>query len=307
MKVAVTGGSGYLGGFIVDRLRADGHQVKLMIRHGLRDRPDVEYHAAILSPDTDYSPLLRDADALVHAAFDHVPGRYRFGEGDDLQGFLRANLFGSLALLTAARNLGVQRAVILSSRAVYGRQAPGAVLTEDIQTAPDTHYGAVKSALEAFASSLARQDGWPVCALRPTGIYGVTTPVDKSKWYGLVGDMLSGLPGPARGGTEVHGADVAAAINLLLAASEEAVAGQAFNCSDLYVTTRDIAAIVRDRSGHTIDIPHQPDDAGRFNAMDCTRLTGLGMVFGGEPLFRRTVEDLTDHHLDRRDRPAQLE
>lgn len=301
MRIAVTGGTGYVGGFIVDRLLADGHQVRLMVRQpDLRVLPKVETCTAGLSPDTEFAPFLEGVDALVHAAFDHVPDRYRRGEGNDLRGFLRTNLHGSLSLLITARKMGVPRAVILSSRAVYGRQAPGAVLREAMALAPDTHYGALKTALEAFASSLAFQDGWPVCALRLTGVYGVTSPIDRSKWFDLVADLLTGKPIPARGGTEVHGADVAAAVSLLLQAQDGVIAGQAFNCSDLYVTTRDIAARIRDYSGHPVELPGKPADAGVFNIMDCSKLADLGMTFGGKSALRRTIEMLVDHHLRKR-------
>ena len=298
MKVAVTGGTGYVGGFVVDRLLADGHNVKVMIRAPASSAGiDVETHIAELSPEVDFEPFLKGADALIHMALDHLPGRYRRGEGDDLRHFLHTNLSGSLALLTAAKKSNVSRAVILSSRAVYGKQKEATILTEAMAVAPDTHYGAVKAALEAFASSLAQQDGWPVCALRPTGIYGVAASVEQSKWYGLVGDLLVGNPVAARGGTEVHGRDVAAAISLLIDAPTNAVAGQAFNCSDIYVSTRDIAAIVSSRSGQPVDLPERPEDTDRFNVMDCSKLIGLGMAFGGEDLFRKTVETLTDSHL----------
>ena len=298
MKIAITGGTGSVGGFVVDRLIADGHKVRVMARAPVSIAGiDIETHIAELSPEADFTPLLKGADALIHMALDHVPGRYRRGEGDDLRHFLHTNLSGSLALLTTAQKLNVSRAVILSSRAVYGRQKEGTVLTEEMAVAPDTHYGAVKAALEAFASSLAHQDGWPVCALRPTGIYGVAASVEQSKWYCLVGDLLAGNPVAARGGTEVHGRDVAAAISLLIDAPTNAVAGQAFNCSDIYVSTRDIAAIVSSRSGQPVDLPERPEDTDRFNVMDCSKLIGLGMAFGGEDLFRKTVETLTDSHL----------
>ena len=298
MKIAVTGGTGYVGGFIVDRLLADGHEVRLMVRRpGTADGLDAETHLCELAPDADFTAFLDGADALIHAALDHRPGRYRGGEGDDLDSYLRSNLTGSLALLTAARNSGLARAVILSSRAVYGRQPPGAALTEDMAVAPDSHYGAAKAALEAFASSLAFQDGWPVCALRPTGVYGLAPEIERSKWFDLVGDLLAGRPVAARGGTEVHGRDVAAAVSLLLDAPAGTIAGQAFNCSDIYVTTRDIAAIVEGRSGQKVEPPGEPEDAGRFNIMDCSKLAMLGLAFGGDDLFRRTVAALTDHHL----------
>ena len=183
MKVAVTGGTGYVGGFIVDRLLACGHEVRLMLRNGGKPGWDVDSHRLELDPEADYRDLLRGADALVHAAFDHLPGRFRRGEGDDLHGFLRKNVAGSLELLAQARQSGVGRAVVLSSRAVYGRQPPGTALTENMAVRPDTHYGAAKAALEAFVSSLAGQDGWPACALRLTGVYGLVVPVDDQQSF----------------------------------------------------------------------------------------------------------------------------
>lgn len=297
MKIAVTGGTGYVGGFIVGRLLAEGHDVRLMLRPGgTPARWDLERHEVALDPDSDYGGFLRGADALVHAAFRHEPGHYRRGEGDDLPGFLRANVDGSLALLDQARKIDVGRAVLLSSRAVYGKREAGLVLTEDMAVRPDTHYGAAKATLEAFASSHARQDGWPVCALRPTGVYGITEPVERSKWFGLVGDCLSGKPLPVHGGTEVHGYDVALSILRLLQAPEGEMAGKAFNCSDLYVSSRDVAAAVADSTSRDIALPLEPDGRAGFNVMDCTGLKALGVTFGGPDRLRRTVAALAEHH-----------
>ncbi len=299
MRVAVTGGSGYVGGFIVDHLLKAGHEVRLMVRpDSTRPMRDLDNFAVELDPDSDFRGLLNGCGALVHAAFHHQRGQYRHGEGQDLQGFLRKNVSGSLALLNQAFACGVGRAIILSSRAVYGRQIPGAILSEDMAGNPDTHYGAAKAALEAFAASYALQDGWPVCALRPTGVYGLVDPVDRSKWYDLVGACLAGQPLPVRGGTEVHGADIADAVLRLLRAEETEIAGNAFNCSDMYLSTRDIAAIVQDRSGRDIALPAQPADQAAYNVMDCSRLTRLGIAFSGRARFEQTVAALTAHHLE---------
>ena len=125
----------------------------------------------------------------------------------------------------------------------------------------------------------------------------MTTPVERSKWFGLIGDLVAGNSVPARGGTEVHGCDVAEAVARLLAAPGKKMAGRCFNCSDHYVSARQIAAIVRDYSGRPVQLPQERPDAGAFNIMDCTRLAELGMTFGGTALLRQTVEALTDHHL----------
>ena len=70
MKIAVTGGTGYVGGFVVDHLLASGHEVRLMLRNGSAPRWDLESCTVALDPDSDYRDLLRGADALVHAAFE---------------------------------------------------------------------------------------------------------------------------------------------------------------------------------------------------------------------------------------------
>lgn len=298
MRIAVTGGTGYVGGFVVDHLLAAGHEVRLMIRPGgASANQDLETIAIELDPGSDFRDLLRGCDALVHAAFHHRPGRYRHGEGQDLRGFLHRNVSGSLSLMDQAFGSGVGRAILLSSRAVYGRQQPGAILSEDMAINPDTHYGAAKAALEAFMASYALQAGWPVCDLRPTGVYGLAEPVHRSKWFDLVGACLTGEALPVRGGTEVHGADVASAVLRLLQAAETDIAGKAFNCSDMYVSSRDIAALVQKCSGRDIALPATPSDKAAYNVMDCSRLTKLGMAFSGKTRLEQTIEALTAHHL----------
>ena len=296
MLVALTGATGYAGAFIVDEFLAGGHSVRALVRDADAGHlpGDVEKVTGDLDPDADFSGLLRGADALVHAAFHHVPGRYRGGEGDDLPGFVRANVGGSLALLSAARHHDVPRAVVLSSRAVYGTPPADVMLTEDVAPVPDTHYGAAKVALESFVASFARQDGWCVAALRPTGIYGITRPVVRTKWLDLVAGLLTGdPPAVSRIGTEVHGADVARAVSLLLTASESLVAGHAFNCSDLIVSTRDIAQMVQAASGRHIPLP--PDtDRTALGVMACTRLDRFGFSFSGRPLLERTIVELVE-------------
>src|SRR5207249_2544604 len=98
------------------------------------------------------------------------------------------------------------------------------------------------AALEKFVHAYGLGDGWPICALRPTGIYGLAHPAADSRWFGLVGQVLRGEAiVSARGGKEVHAEDVARAAALLLDAEERAVAGQAFNCCDRYVAEEEVA------------------------------------------------------------------
>jgi nucleoside-diphosphate-sugar epimerase len=291
VTAAVTGATGYLGRFIVERLLQEGVAVRAWRRPGsdIRGLPSaVEWiDGDLASPDA-HSALVDGTDMLVHSALDHVPGRYRRGEGEDLPRYLRTNVGESLALIAAARAAGVRRCVVISSRAVFGTKESGP-MSDDAPVRPDTNYGAAKAALEAFVQCWGGE-GWPVAALRPTGIYGLVVPAERSKWFDLVGRALRGEAVAARSGTEVHGRDVAQATWLLLKAEPSAVAGRMFNCSDIVVSTRDIVRLAQRSAGVTGPLPDI--SPAPTNVMQCTGLKELGVDFGGWPLFEETVADL---------------
>jgi UDP-glucose 4-epimerase len=295
MRVAVTGGTGIVGRFIVDHLTGEGHEARVLVRpqsdrNGFARQPS--FVTGSLGDTQSFRALLEGADALVHCALSHAPGRYRGGEGDDLTAFLDENLLGSVGLMSEARRLGVERCVVLSSRAVFSASPDGRPLDERHPTRPDTHYGAMKAALEAFAASFAAEHGWTVAALRPTGVYGVTHPFERTKWLGLVRAVMAQEGGlPVRSGTEVHGLDVARAVSLLLAAPARDIAGQVFNVSDLYLSTRRIAETVQGLTGARGPLPDERFDPS-YAVMSCGRIERLGLSFGGWPLFRATLADI---------------
>ncbi len=291
MTVAVTGATGYVGRFIVKRLIEAGMSVRAWRRPSsdLRGLPDeIEWIAGELSAPDGAAALVEGADMLVHAALDHVPGHYRGGEGEDLAGYLRTNVGGSLALLATAKRASVRRAVIISSRAVFGASIAGTI-ADDAPAAPDTHYGAAKVALEAFVQSFGRE-GWPIAALRPTGIYGMVAPPERSKWFALIKRALRGEAIEARAGTEVHGDDVAELVWRLLTADPVKITGHAFNCSDIIVSTRDIVGAVQRIAGVTGPLPSDAPTPG--GVMRCDALKALGVRFGGRERFEATIAEL---------------
>ncbi len=291
MTVAVTGATGYVGRFIVKRLLEAGESVRAWRRASsdLRGMPQgIEWIEGDLGLPESAEALIEGADMLVHAALDHVPGRYRGGEGDDLAAYLRTNVGGGLALLATARKAGVKRAVVLSSRAVFGASAIGP-LFDDAPVSPDTHYGAAKVALEAFVRSFGHE-GWPVAALRPTGVYGILEPAEKSKWFALVQRALKGEPIEPRAGTEVHGDDVAESVLRLLTVDPANVAGRAFNCSDVVVSTRDIVGAVQKIAGVAGPLP--ADAPAPSGEMRSDALHALGVRFGGSKRFEMTIAEL---------------
>lgn len=300
-RVLVTGGTGFVGRFVVERLITEGHDVVVLGRtpppHGFFSRP-VRFVAAALEPGTDFVAACRGVDACVHAAFDHLPGRYRGGEGDNPEVFRRRNEAGSLALFEAAKRAGVGRAVFLSSRAAYGEDTTGAMLREDTSAGqPPSLYGRTKLAVENALHDMTSPRFVPV-SLRLTGVYGPAGPGRAHKWTGLFTDYLAGKPIEPRSGTEVHGNDAAEAANLVLNSDAAGVAGKVFNVSDIVVGRRDILEIVRAATGSTFPLPDRASSSG-LGIMATDRLRALGWHPGGWPLLQMTVEALAMQHMRR--------
>lgn len=268
MRLAITGGGGLVGAFAVLEAQAAGDTLRLLSRPAYRlgDAPD-----------------LSGCDALLHCAFQHVPGRYRGGEGDDPAGFIRANLDGSVRLFQAAKAAGVGRVVFLSSRAVYGDYPPGTVLTEDLPPRPDTLYGQVKWQAEQALAGL-DAPGFRTATIRATGVYG---PGAGHKWVALFHDYLAGRAIAPRCGTEILGSDLAAAIRLLLV---DHGARGVFNASDLLLDRHDLLGQVARLTG----CPHpppRPSDAP-VSAMRCDRLAALGWQPSGRAGLARALPQM---------------
>lgn len=265
MRIALTGGSGIVGGFVRRAALAAGHQVTRLDRatgFRLGDAPDLSGH-----------------DALIHCAFAHAPGRYRGGEGDDPDGFMRLNRDGTFRLFDAAARDGVGRAVFLSSRAVHDGYPAGTALPDALPVRPANLYGQVKADAEAHLAGLPLRG----TAIRATGVYG-----HPGKWHGLFADYLSGRPIPPRIATEVHGDDLATAILLILGHPNPP--GQA-NCSDLILDRHDLLAQVQALTGSLHLLPARADPAP-LRVQCCDRLRAMGWQPGGVEKLRATLPGL---------------
>lgn len=248
MHVLLTGATGTVGRFLLPALTAAGHRVTTLGRKG-----DIAW---TLGQPT----ALPKADALVHAAFAHVPGRYRGGEGDDPATFRALNLDGTRRLFDEARSA---RILFLSSRAVYGDHRRDQFLFETDPATPDSLYGEIKLAAEEAL-------GPRGASLRATGIYG------SDKWDPLFDAYLRGAPVEPRVATEVHGDDLARAVLLLLARPETG----AFNVSDLLLDRHDLLARVQALTGCPYP-PPPPADGPPPGRMATCRLRVLGWRPGG--------------------------
>ena len=283
MRLAVTGGTGLVGRFIVEEALAAGDAVTVLTR-----RPPAP---GVFSSEVAHQPFdlarpaarLEGVEALVHAGFAHVPGRYRGGEGDDPEGFLARNGAGTARLFEQARAAGVGRIVFLSSRAVYGDYPPGTALSEEMPPRPDTLYGEVKREAERALAALPLSG----ISLRATGVYGPAGPGQRHKWRDLLDSFLAGEEIVSRRGTELHGEDLAAAVRLLLTVPAEALGDGIFNASDILLDRRDLLAEVARLTGCRTPLPAASTTP--VSEMRTERLRALGWRPGGWPRLRESL------------------
>ena len=146
MKLAVTGGTGFVGAHLLTLAAEAGHQVKALARQPQPGRAGVEWIAGDLADSSALGRLIEDADAIVHVA-GVINGR-------DLAAFERGNVSGTLAMLDAARAASMRRFVHTSSLAAREPQL--------------SLYGASKAASE----DLVRRSGLDWTIVRPPAVYG---------------------------------------------------------------------------------------------------------------------------------------
>jgi nucleoside-diphosphate-sugar epimerase len=302
MRIAVTGATGFIGRYLVRELAAAGHSLRCWFRPGSdrsgfgADANAIEWLPGDLDDASASRALVKGVDALVHAAVQWEGPRNR-GRGSHgaADVFFGVNLTGSLRLFQDAFEAGVPRCVFVSTCAVHEVILDDRPLDETHPLWPTSHYGAHKAAIEKFVHSYGLGQGWPICALRPTGVYGLAHPPQASRWFDLVGQVVRGEPiNSAKGGKEVHAADVARAIALLLKADAKAITGQAFNCYDMYVAEERVAQIAKDLTGSAGAI--SATNRGPKHQIDTRKLRALGMAFGGDDRLRRTVTELVEAH-----------
>lgn len=294
MRIGVTGATGFLGRYVVSHLTSQGHHCRCWHRptsdlSGLKpSRSLLTWIPGELGEPRAAEDLVEGCDAIVHAALYRPGTGFRGAEGNLIE-FVQKNVLGTLRLIEAARAAGVKRFVFISTCAVHERILDDRPLDETHPLWPTSHYGAHKAALEAFVHSFGLGQGYPICALRPTGIYGLAHPAKASKWYDLIHAVARGQSVTCtRGGKEIHAADVARAVAILLNA--DGIAGQSYNCYDCYISDHEVATIALRLTGSQATI--QGTAPSPKHQIETEKLRSLGMQFGGKPLLEQTVREI---------------
>ncbi|MGB4441050.1 MAG: NAD-dependent 4,6-dehydratase LegB [Coriobacteriia bacterium] len=178
-KVLVTGADGFIGSHLVEALVAHGASVRAFCFYnsfnswGWLDAVDdavmaeVDVFTGDVRDPNGVRTALRDANVVLHlAALIGIPFSYHSPDS-----YVDTNVRGTLNVLQAARDLGLERVVVTSTSEVYGtaRYVP---IDEAHPRQGQSPYSATKIGADAMAESFYRSFGLPVVIARPFNTYG---------------------------------------------------------------------------------------------------------------------------------------
>jgi UDP-glucose 4-epimerase len=174
--VLVTGGAGFIGSHIVDRLLENGLEVKVIDNLSSGRLQNIKSHMGksgfqFIKGDVRKKETVKraisDVEVVFHAAaFVSVVQSVR---NPLLTNEINVN--GTLNLLEASLNSDVRRFILSSSAAVYGHQKR-VPIREDTQLHPDSPYSISKLASELYAETYNRHHGLETVCLRYFNVYG---------------------------------------------------------------------------------------------------------------------------------------
>jgi UDP-glucose 4-epimerase len=179
MRFLITGGVGFLGTALANRLVEQGHTVRVMDDVSAGDPSRLDARVLFTRGDVRDVPklwtLLKGVDGVYHlAARVSVPESILYPVE-----YNAVNVGGTVSLMTAVRDAGVKRVILTSSGAAYGRQEHQPV-REDAIMHPDTPYAVSKLSSEYFLHSIGELWKIETVALRIFNAYGPYQPLPPS-------------------------------------------------------------------------------------------------------------------------------
>lgn len=170
MRVFITGGTGFIGGRLVERLVSEGHHVTLLMRNKNLVNSNSEKIGYVHGDLSDYDSLVRGmsgCEAVYHLAAYTLPWSADSSLPHEI------NTIGTENVLRAASECHVKRVVITSTGGTMSYSNDGTKVDESFQRISDypTDYDKTKSAAEKVAVKFSNE-GLHVVIVNPTRVYG---------------------------------------------------------------------------------------------------------------------------------------
>ena len=171
MRCLVTGGAGFIGTALTNRLVADGHHVRVLDDLSAGDPAGLHPEAVFTRGDVRDRPKLWTLLQKVDCVF-HLAARVSVQESVLYpREYNDVNVGGTVSLAEAIRDAGVRRVVLASSATVYGPQ-PTQPVSESAWPHPQVPYAVSKLAAEHYIFALGALNGIETVALRIFNAYG---------------------------------------------------------------------------------------------------------------------------------------
>lgn len=171
MRVLITGGAGFLGTALANRLADDGHEVRVLDDLSNSTQEGLPTQVLFTRGDVSNVPLLWSLLQDVHCVY-HLAARVSVPQSVLYpRAYNDVNVGGTVSLMEAMRDAGITRVVFASSGAVYGHQATQPVQEEDVP-APDSPYAVSKWAAEQYIHTIGQLWGIETVTLRIFNAYG---------------------------------------------------------------------------------------------------------------------------------------
>jgi UDP-glucose 4-epimerase len=290
MRTLVTGGAGFLGGALAERLAAAGHGVFVLddLSAGHQAHLPAEVH--LTRGDVRDVPrlwsLLAGVDVVYHlAARVSVPESILYPVE-----YNAVNTGGTVSVMAAVRDAGVRRVVFISSGTVYGPQ-PVQPIAETAPPAPANPYAVSKLAAEGYVRAIGDLYHIETVVLRVFNAYGPGQPVPPNHppviphftRQVLAGGslVLFGAPPGAQTRDFVYVDDVVEA--MLLAGSTPGLSGMTLNVgSGVETALVDVVAGLERASGTSARVLEAPEQSAGVARM-CADIAAARQALGWQP------------------------
>jgi UDP-glucuronate 4-epimerase len=275
MNVLVTGGAGFIGSHLIERLLARDSTANVVCLDDFNPYYDPALKRANVSAFVgDRRVNILDGSFCSPAAMVRLFAERKFERVLHLGAyagvraslakpelFTATNVDGTLALLEAARRYPVERFVFASSSTVYGDTAQVPFQEDAPLGVPLSPYGVTKRAGELMCFSYLKLHAVPVVCLRPFSVYGPRIRPDLAMWI-FAEAIVTGRPIPVLGDGSfrrdfTHVSDVCD--GLLAALDAPHAVGEAINLGhDEPVAIRELISLLEEALGRKAVLEHRP-------------------------------------------------